>query len=79
MTDEAAGNAPGDHPRPGDEISRALEQAGRVERLATLTWRCNMTSATITAYPFWYLMIIAVGVVALWGLCSYGSRKNLAA
>jgi hypothetical protein len=38
-----------------------------------------MTSATITAYPFWYLMIIAVGVVALWGLCSYGSRKNLAA
>jgi hypothetical protein len=38
-----------------------------------------MTSATITAYPFWYLMIIAVGVVALWGLCSSGSRKNLAA
>ena len=38
----------GDHPRQGDEISRALKQAGRVERLATLIWRCNMTSATTT-------------------------------
>jgi hypothetical protein len=24
-------------------------------------------------------MIIAVDVVALWGLCTYGSRENLAA
>jgi len=30
------------------------------------------------AYPFWSLMIIAVDVVALWGLCAYGSRDNLA-
>jgi hypothetical protein len=30
------------------------------------------------AYPFWSLMIIAVDVVALWGLCVYGSRDNLA-
>ncbi len=29
-------------------------------------------------YPFWSLMIIAVDVVALWGLCAYGSRDNLA-
>ncbi len=29
--------------------------------------------------PFWSLMIIAVDVVALWGLCVYGSRDNLAA
>ena len=33
----------------------------------------------IQAYPFWALMIIAVDVVALWGLCAYGSRENLAA
>jgi hypothetical protein len=33
----------------------------------------------IPAYPFWSLMIIAVDVVALYGLCSYGSRANLAA
>ena len=33
----------------------------------------------IPAYPFWSLMIIAVDVVALYGLCAYGSRANLAA
>ena len=33
----------------------------------------------IPAYPFWSLTIIAADVVALWGLCAYGSRKNLAA
>ena len=33
----------------------------------------------IPAYPFWSLVIIAVDVVALWGLCAYGSRENLAA
>ena len=32
----------------------------------------------VPAYPFWALMIIAVDVVALWGLCAYGSRDNLA-
>jgi len=32
----------------------------------------------IPAYQFWSLMIIAVDVVALWGLCAYGSRDNLA-
>ena len=31
----------------------------------------------IPAYPFWSLVIIAVDVVALWGLCMYGSRENL--
>ena len=31
----------------------------------------------IPAYPFWSLVIIAVDVVALWGLCAYGSRQNL--
>jgi len=31
------------------------------------------------AYPSWSLVIIAVDVVALWGLCAYGSRENLGA
>jgi len=33
----------------------------------------------LPAYPFWSLTIIAMDVVALWGLCAYGSRENLAA
>jgi hypothetical protein len=33
----------------------------------------------LPAYPFWSLTIIAVDVVALWGLCVYGSRENLEA
>jgi hypothetical protein len=33
----------------------------------------------VPAYPFWSLMIIAVDVVALYGLCAYGSHENLAA
>jgi hypothetical protein len=33
----------------------------------------------IPAYPFWSLVIIAVDVVALYGLCAYGSYENLAA
>ena len=32
----------------------------------------------IPAYPLWSLVIIAVDVVALYGLCVYGSRENLA-
>jgi hypothetical protein len=32
----------------------------------------------IPAYPFWALTIIAVDVIALYGLCVYGSRENLA-
>ena len=33
----------------------------------------------IPAYPFWALTIIAVDVVALYGLCAYGSRQNIEA
>jgi hypothetical protein len=33
----------------------------------------------LPAYPFWALTIIALDVVALYGLCAYGSRENLAA
>jgi hypothetical protein len=33
----------------------------------------------LPAYPFWSLVIIAVDVVALYGLCAYGSRENITA
>jgi len=33
----------------------------------------------IPAYPFWALTIIAMDVVALYGLCVYGSRENVTA
>ena len=33
----------------------------------------------IPAYPFWALMIIAVDIVAVYGLCAYGSRRNITA
>jgi hypothetical protein len=33
----------------------------------------------LPAYPFWSLAIIAIDVVALWGLCAYGSRQNIEA
>ena len=31
----------------------------------------------VPAYPFWALTIIAVDVVALYGLCAYGSHANM--
>ena len=31
----------------------------------------------IPSYPFWSLTIIAIDVVALYGLCAYGSRENV--
>jgi hypothetical protein len=33
----------------------------------------------VPAYPSWSLTIIAMDVVALYGLCAYGSRANLQA
>jgi len=33
----------------------------------------------VPAYPFWSLAVIAMDVVALYGLCLYGSRENVAA
>jgi hypothetical protein len=33
----------------------------------------------IPAYPFWALTIIAIDIVALYGLFAYGSRQNLEA
>ena len=34
---------------------------------------------TIPAYPFWSLTIIAMDLLALYGLCAYGSRENVEA
>jgi hypothetical protein len=31
------------------------------------------------AYPLWAMVIIAADVVAIWGLCAYGSRANMTA
>jgi hypothetical protein len=33
----------------------------------------------IPVYPLWSPMIIAIDVVALWGLCAYGNRETVAA
>ena len=33
----------------------------------------------IPAYPFWSLTIIAMDILALYGLCTYGSRENVEA
>jgi hypothetical protein len=33
----------------------------------------------VPAYPFWALVILVADVVALYGLCAYGSRANLEA
>ena len=34
---------------------------------------------SIPSYPFWSLTIIALDVVALYGLCAYGSSENVEA
>jgi hypothetical protein len=33
---------------------------------------------SLPAFPFWALSILAMDIVALYGLCAYGSRENLA-
>ena len=33
----------------------------------------------LPAYPLWSLTIIAMDIVALYGLCAYGSRENIEA
>jgi hypothetical protein len=33
----------------------------------------------MSGYPFWSLTIIAFDVIALYGLCAYGSRENITA
>jgi hypothetical protein len=33
----------------------------------------------LPSYPVWGVIVIAVDIVALYGLCAYGSRENLGA
>jgi hypothetical protein len=56
-----------------------LQPAGRWFAVAVLGLNAIDMMFFIPAYPFWSLIIIAADVVALYGLCAYGSRANLAA
>ena len=57
----------------------AGNQAARWFAVAVIGLNAINQMFFIPAYPFWSLMIIAVDVVALWGLCAYGSRENATA
>jgi hypothetical protein len=57
----------------------AGNQAARWFAVAVVGLNAIAQMFFIPAYPFWSLMIVAVDVVALWGLCAYGSRENLTA
>lgn len=57
----------------------AGNQAARWTGVALLALNAIGQMMFIPSYPFWSLMIIALDVVALWGLCAYGSRENVTA
>jgi hypothetical protein len=57
----------------------AGNQAARWFAVAVVGLNAINQMLFIPAYPFWSLVIIAIDVVALWGLCAYGSRENLTA
>ena len=57
----------------------AGNQLARWFRVAVLGLSAIDQMFFLPAYPFWSLAIIAADVVALYGLCAYGSRANLAA
>ena len=52
-------------------------QLARWFAVAVLALNAIDTMFFLPSYPFWALVIIAADVVALWGLCAYGSRENL--
>ena len=57
----------------------AGNQAARWTGVALLGLNAIGQMLFIPSYPFWSLMIIALDVVALWGLCAYDSRENVTA
>jgi hypothetical protein len=57
----------------------AGNQLARWSAVAVLGLNAIDQMLFIPAYPFWSLTIIAIDMVALSGLCAYGSRANLAA
>jgi hypothetical protein len=59
-----------DDPGPGPPLARSFA-------VAVVGLNAIGQMFFIPAHPFWSLLIIAVDVVALWGLCAYGSRENL--
>ncbi len=57
----------------------AGNQLGRWFGVAVLGLNAIVMMFFLGAYPLWALVIIAADVVALWGLCAYGSRANMTA
>ena len=57
----------------------AGSQAARWFAVAVIALNAIDQMFFIAAYPFWSVLIIAMDVVALYGLCAYGSRANLEA
>src|SRR5262249_55481193 len=57
----------------------AGSQAARWFAVAVIALNTIDQMFFIPAYPFWSLLIIAMDVIALYGLCAYGSRANLQA
>lgn len=57
----------------------AGNQAARWFAVAVIALNTIDQMFFIPAYPFWSLLIIAMDVIALYGLCAYGSRANLEA
>ena len=57
----------------------AGSQAARWFAVAVIALNAIDQMFFIQAYPFWSVLIIAMDVIALYGLCAYGSRANLEA
>jgi hypothetical protein len=57
----------------------AGSQAARWFAVAVIGLNAINQMFFIPAYPFWSLTIIAMDVIALYGLCAYASRSNLEA
>jgi hypothetical protein len=56
----------------------AGNQLARWFAVAVVALNAIAQMLSIPAYPFWSLTILAADIVALWALCLYGSRENLA-
>ena len=63
--------------RLGEARTTLMLAAGAGITVALALYRQEPPEFFIPAYPFWSLLIIALDVVALWGLCVYGSRENM--
>ena len=57
----------------------AGNQAARWFAVAVVGLNAIAQMLFIPAYSFWSLTIIGLDMVAVWGLCAYGSRENLTA